>query len=555
VNGLAGLANGGEKTGEIHPVNNLRSYSRVLLIALCLSILAGLLTFSTTTASAASPPKSEEDLLGDVMPGADYFSHKRGEPPVYQAFLTDPDSGEVHLMGYVFRSSDVPPNVKGYAGTIDVLVGLDLTGTITGVRVLRYSEPMKGIIGDFLRWTGVQEQFAGKSLTDNFRVGTDIDGISRATITVSAMARDIKNTSRRVAKAYLTPTEVQPTQIPASTMTPASEASFPLTVLGNTEPTIRADVEVADDLSELLAALPTLDDSINDIEDETVLTRLREQAADISVWILIGLLLLATYAFLKKCVRVRWLVLATTIVFLGFFDGSFLSVSHVTGVITVGTSLFTSDLKLLIITSFVIISTLFWGRVFCGYICPFGAIQTFLARFVPSRFQRELPKSIHERAQYIKYGLLLVPLILAVTAENASTFHYLEPFGTIFFLTPSFWLWAILVGVLIGSAVVPQFYCRYACPLGATLGLLSVLSIFRIRRVAQCGVCNLCEQKCPTGAIRGAEIQFRECVRCGICESQLNSLKGSCRHDLEQIRTRLKNWPTAGSAPTIESRS
>ena len=153
-----------------------------------------------------------------------------------------------------------------------------------------------------------------------------------------------------------------------------------------------------------------------------------------------------------------------------------------------------------------------------------------------------MPQKIHDRALYIKYVILALIVLLALVQSDLSIFQYFEPFGTVFFVSTSVTLWLIAAGVLVASAIVPRFYCRYACPLGAALGLASFLTIFRIKRVAQCDFCQLCEQSCPTGAIRGPKIEFKECVRCDICEVNLTTRAGSCRHDMEEIRARLKNW-------------
>ena len=97
-----------------------------------------------------------------------------------------------------------------------------------------------------------------------------------------------------------------------------------------------------------------------------------------------------------------------------------------------------------------------------------------------------MPQKVHERALYIKYGILALILGLALVWTDVGVVQYFEPFGTVFFLSPSLLLWTIAIGVLVASAIVPRFYCRYACPLGAALGLASLLSLFRISRVEQC---------------------------------------------------------------------
>jgi len=250
-------------------------------------------------------------------------------------------------------------------------------------------------------------------------------------------------------------------------------------------------------------------------------------------------LVLALTAFFLKKTALRYAALAATITFLGFLDGSFLSITHVTAAIWVGPVVFLRDLPLLIMTVVTVGTVLFWGRVFCGVLCPFGALQDMIERVVPKRFRVTVPRHIHLPALKLKYLLLAVILVPALLGSRASLYQYFEPFGTVFFLSPSFLLWAIAASFLAASAFIPRFYCRYACPLGAGLALASVISIRRIGRVEQCSHCKVCEHDCPTGAIDGAKIDFKECVRCNRCETNLIEEVGVCRHDMEKIRPRL----------------
>ena len=260
---------------------------------------------------------------------------------------------------------------------------------------------------------------------------------------------------------------------------------------------------------------------------------------------LVLLLGLVLYAFFAKSTRVRGVTLAVTLVYLGFFDGGFLSVSHITSGLAVGPGVYLADMALLIMVGFTVITTLLWGRVFCGFLCPFGALQDLIERIVPRRLQRKLPQRIHDRAIYVKYGILLLIVGLAAVPAHIGVYQYFEPFGTVFYGSSSVLLWSIAGGFLLASAVVPRFYCRYACPLGAALGVASYLAIFRIRRVEQCVPCKVCEFACPTGAIRGAEIDFKECVRCNVCEAKLLAKAGVCRHSMDVVRSRLVQLKTA----------
>src|SRR6185503_15162265 len=106
------------------------------------------------------------------------FSTADGEPPVYKAYATDPSTGKETLIGYEFLTSDLPPEEIGYSGPIQVLVGIDLTGTLTGIQVIDYRESLRSSRGDFLSNQRFQDQFAGKELADPFRPRMDIQGIS-----------------------------------------------------------------------------------------------------------------------------------------------------------------------------------------------------------------------------------------------------------------------------------------------------------------------------------------------------------------------------------------
>jgi len=150
---------------------------------------------------AANKDHTSNRLLKRVVPGADSFSDKEGEPPVYKAFRTE-SSGDKTLIGYAFVTPDMPPEPVGYNGPIDTLVGMDLQGNITGVKVVYYKESLRYTIGDFFSW-GFEEQFAGKTVADRFQVDKDLDGIANATISAKAMARGVRKALRAYKQAYI----------------------------------------------------------------------------------------------------------------------------------------------------------------------------------------------------------------------------------------------------------------------------------------------------------------------------------------------------------------
>ena len=154
------------------------------------------------SSSAQDAPEEWLALLERVMPEADRFTDRQGQPPVFEAYRVDRSSGQEILAGYLFLTSDLPPEQMGFNGPIEVLVGMDLGGVLTGIVVVRYVESLRSSRGDFLATGGFQEQFTGKSILDAFQVRRDVDGITGATITVDATSRGIRNAAREVALAY-----------------------------------------------------------------------------------------------------------------------------------------------------------------------------------------------------------------------------------------------------------------------------------------------------------------------------------------------------------------
>lgn len=150
----------------------------------------------------------QSDWLFEVMPQAISFSQKSGSPPVIRAF-SDPEQEQ--LIGLVFTTPDIPPEEVGFSGPLHLLVGMDLEGILTGTKVLYYTESYRSFRGDFVEDAGFTQQLTNKSIADAFRLGTDIDTISRATITSWALTRGVRNAARRVAEAYLIHSEFSQT--------------------------------------------------------------------------------------------------------------------------------------------------------------------------------------------------------------------------------------------------------------------------------------------------------------------------------------------------------
>jgi NosR/NirI family transcriptional regulator, nitrous oxide reductase regulator len=162
-------------------------------LAASLAIVGGLLI----GAGQSAPDAKLSGQLKQLFPASASFTPKGGSPPHFKAL-----GSAQQLLGYAFWTTEIEPLERGYEGPIKMLVGLDTLGVLTGVVVVDHHEPY----GNFsVEPPEFAAQFKGKSIRDPFRVGGDVDAVSRATITVTSATRAIRNSARRIARQLITP--------------------------------------------------------------------------------------------------------------------------------------------------------------------------------------------------------------------------------------------------------------------------------------------------------------------------------------------------------------
>jgi len=227
----------------------------------------------------------------------------------------------------------------------------------------------------------------------------------------------------------------------------------------------------------------------------------------------------------------RLAFLAFTLVFIGWIAQAQLSIVWLFGLIKAikgeGTfAFFLWDPPTLMVTVFALVALFVWGRgTFCGWLCPFGALQEFAgeaARLLRLR-QIGLPQRYEKLSRAPKFLVLAAILVTALFFSNqAEKVAEVEPFKTsitlIFLRSAPFVLYA--VALLIAGMFHYKFFCRYLCPLGATFAALSVVRRWNwIPRRKECGSpCQMCKVKCRYGAIeRSGAIVYSECFQCMDC--------------------------------------
>lgn len=209
----------------------------------------------------------------------------------------------------------------------------------------------------------------------------------------------------------------------------------------------------------------------------------------------------------------------------------------------------------------IIVLTLVFGRVFCNWICPYGTLHQFVGwLFNIGGGKDRIKSNEYKDIYYLKYMILTVFLILA--SFGSLQIGLLDPICLLYrtFVTVvapatdmaltetsaglfamgvdskvlddikfapgvesrvflgSFWIGLMILALVGMNVIIPRFFCRVLCPLGALLGVISRFSIFRINRdVHKCTDCNLCLTRCEGAADPMGQVRLSECFSCMNC--------------------------------------
>ncbi len=272
---------------------------------------------------------------------------------------------------------------------------------------------------------------------------------------------------------------------------------------------------------------------------------LSPQALDLVV--LTAFLALAMVSFFRKSVALKYVTFVAAVGYMGFAKSSLVSVSDVFRLTDLSVPEFKFSLVWYAFMLFVVGSTVLWGRVYCGRVCAFGALTQLMDPIIPRKMRLEIPVRIEKHANRIKYVVLVGLLAYyLITKDVTGPIRYAEPFWMFSrFGTTSMWIG--LAVLLTATLFVRNLYCRFLCPVGATLGIISsVTTVFSIKRWSECKSCKICEKTCEWGAIRGPQIVKSECVRCDDCERLYADTK-KCPHWL----IILKKKPEPRPIPSI----
>src|SRR5574340_1031930 len=390
-----------------------------------------------------------------LFPAADRFGESEGDPPASAVYANN------ELIGYAFLTADMV-RIPAYSGSpINILVGIDTKGRITSARIVQHEEPILAAGISEERLARFVDQYRGKPATGRIIVGgqregyASVDAISGATISVMVINASITRAVRMVAEsrgihppeAGVSPLSATPPPTVASQAPPApsrhekvhatkrvpsgpapTAQAPPTGAVGTTHP----PAPVSAPSAEPATAQPPFATVAKD--DEPMWHTLWQQRKVEIALLVLGLLVLTCILLFQDYLarrpsllrRVRLGFLMYTLFFIGWYGLGQLSIINVLTFVQAVTHQFSWDTFLIdpmvfILWSFVAVTLLLWGRgVYCGWLCPFGALQELSFRFA-RKFKLpffEIPHVVHERMLALKLVILLVLFALSLRSEE-----------------------------------------------------------------------------------------------------------------------------------------
>ncbi|MBI9013802.1 MAG: 4Fe-4S binding protein [Clostridiales bacterium] len=182
----------------------------------------------------------------------------------------------------------------------------------------------------------------------------------------------------------------------------------------------------------------------------------------------------------------------------------------------------------LVIFALVFLSSILFGPILCGYICPLGSIQEWIGKIGRKLFKKKynhfVPEKLDKSLRYLRY-ISLIAVVYLTGKTLTLIFLDVDPYYALM----NFYTGEVAIGALITLTVtlllslfVERPWCKYACPYGALLGLTNLIRLFSIKRKeATCVNCHLCDNVCPMNieVSKKQSIRDHQCISCHECTS------------------------------------
>jgi polyferredoxin len=377
------------------------------------------------------------------------------------------------ITGFFVESKDwVDENIKGYGGDINLQIYFSLDGKIQKIKVIEQYETEMYAKDVFTE--KYLSQYYGKNADNEFILGKNIHSITGATISCSAVNEIIYQCVKNVNQCLIKKNIIKKT-------------SFRLT-----------KIEVV----------------------KTIILQV--------------LFLIAIFGFIYNIKILRYVIMFVSVIFLGIMYYGGFSFNHIQNLIYQNFP-HKSNIFIWSLIVLTILTTLLIGRLYCGWLCPFGAVIEFLfeiKKFFEQRYKKSLGKEIeidiiedmpivkflrkYEHIyRYIKYVLAVIILLFPAMI-------FLEPFQYMFLIYKINLVQMIyLITILLFCILFIRLWCRYFCPLGGFLSIVAKVSLFKLKMAKSCFHCEICKTVCPTNAIvekdKKLKIIYSECILCNKC--------------------------------------
>ncbi len=329
----------------------------------------------------------------ELLPGT--TSCRTIEPGMYEGIREEQDGSQT-VIGWE-RVADAP----GYAGSVQVLVGVNPAGQITGVKVVNQTEtPSFYARIEDTEFTG---NFANMVVTSPFQIGEDIDAVSRATITSRAITQAVQAASYTLAEQ-------------------------------------RLGLQVAREQKPIIFGLP-----------------------EITLIALYAAAYIGHRRNFKHKKLVRWATMITGMVILGFVSNGPLTIAHFNSLLMGFWPDWQSNLYwFLLLGGILFVVTADNKNPYCQWFCPFGAAQECLGALGRAKYIH--PQRGRTALKWIQRILALSAIMLALVLRNPGISSY-EVFGTLFAFNGASVQWVVLVIILLMSMFIRRPWCNFLCPI------------------------------------------------------------------------------------------